>query len=91
MAVVADPEPRTVRVTVTAADIARGRPYTPDACPVALAIERALGTWATVLVNRVYTTVGRHTVVNPGSVREFVERFDERFPVAPFEFELVLP
>lgn len=86
-----------IRVEVTAEDIANGRRYHASACPVALACKRVFPSDSEPYVNGLNVSFGRwgerRSVVVPGSVLEFINRFDapKPLPVKPFSFDLDLP
>lgn len=89
-----------ITIDVTGADIDRGEPACPWACPVANALNRTLpGDWeveADRLKRRdpdadpddeAYDLV----IPAPPEVEGFVLEYDGGLPVAPFHFELDLP
>lgn len=91
----------TTTVRVTEKHIADGTPCNSARCPIALALFEALAAEGVQQVQGLF--VGEATVrfthyVAPVSRRyradltaeacEFINRFDERHPVEPFEFEL---
>jgi hypothetical protein len=78
---------RTIRIEVTAEDIATGKMMHGDECPVALALRRETG---------VKWLVGSHYTVHPDDgykvdlppiATDFVYSFDRELPVEPFSFE----
>jgi hypothetical protein len=78
-------------VSVTAKDIAAGRPHSINACPIALALQRATGVpdaWAGPF--KVCVTSGMDgTHDTPLVAQDFIRRIDAGQPVEPFTFELV--
>lgn len=86
---------RVVRIEVTGGDIAAGEPCRSAACPIALAVARAIGDGRHVGVGPGYVVVGRGPAAVqadlPVEARSFVERFDLNRPVTPFAFDLELP
>jgi hypothetical protein len=92
----------TCAVDVTGEDIDRGLRGDCAACPLALAIERAVraATGATdfvgVLVDEMGVTVQGHTLCDgtllcanlPAAAGDFVVRFDDGRPVTPLSFPL---
>ena len=83
-----------MKISVTEQDIKKGFVGECRACPIALAIERATGRVG-VAVARTYVNLGEiratgyHDLADlPESARSFIQRFDSRNPVEPFEFEL---
>lgn len=82
---------RTIKVTVTAEDIAAGKKRCIGNCPVALALRRVAKagkeTWAGVdelCIDKADSGYGTH--VTPAAVVSFMERFDMGLPVEPFTF-----
>lgn len=89
---------RKLTVKVTEEDIALGHRFEPDACPIALAVGRAINHRARVFVGlasmtlRYYTPTGHvDTLIRlPTLAYLFLENFDINRPAEPFEFELDL-
>jgi hypothetical protein len=83
-----------VIVRVTQEDIDEGTKGDCTFCPIALAVDRALGGECCVAVTifDVYITENAHAEVFPlpSEARQFIQRFDKGKPVSPFEFELDL-
>lgn len=83
-----------VRVQVTQADIDNGERAEPCLCPTALAIKRVFPACDPsvdgVMIELRIDGKTWFTDV-PESVREFVEAFDEEWPVEPFGFDLDVP
>ena len=82
-----------VRVRVTAADIAAGRPSDACSCPVALAVQRATGdptvdVCGVVAAGSLRAHFGLRGVDLPLAAVNFVSAFDRGDPVTPFEFDL---
>lgn len=83
-------------VTVTADHIERGMPFLCTACPVAMAIEDALGdrcnyspsVYPHTLI--LWADGGRTVIPTPDPVRAFVESYDDGRSVQPFTFTLPL-
>jgi len=81
-----------VKVQVTAGDIAEGKPEEACACPVWLAICRAMpGVLIAVGPDDISVGEDRESVRLPWPAREFISLFDELLPVLPFEFDLDVP
>lgn len=82
----------TMRIEVTAEDIARGEPRNECWCPVARAITRAADLPAIVHddVWCVYDSMeGPYAL--PEEATTFIARFDKGAPVQPFAFEIEEP
>ena len=91
----------TIRVEVTAEDIAKGRPMDPESCPVARAMTGALHTSVRVTrarrdghwvgVAELPFSIGGEPVRFrlSRSVGQFAWAFDHRLPVQPFTFLVV--
>lgn len=80
-----------ITISVTEEDIANGRRKRCQKCPVAIAMLRA--GFYTVWANPgdltwIDSERNEHSCVTPDEVREFITRFDNHEPVAPFTFEL---
>lgn len=87
--------PDTIEVHVTADDIKSGRRFASRACPVALAMHRAVGNkWGCVSVHHAYPFADEHEEwPSPAyylteTAVEFVASFDGKKPVKPFKFTL---
>lgn len=76
------------QVTVTAEDIANGRPCEPCLCPLAIAIERATGRAVNVETDEVGIIGTPLAACLPDAAQAFIARFDGVLPVEPFEFEI---
>ncbi|HYT08949.1 MAG TPA: hypothetical protein VEL77_14995 [Rugosimonospora sp.] len=74
-------------ISVTAEDIANGRPKHLSRCPVALALARTFYT-ETVRVYEDYYALNDYPRNWPVSVTVWIERFDKGKPVKPFAFDL---
>jgi hypothetical protein len=82
-----------MRVYVSQKDIDNGTPSDPTSCPIARAIKRRYPQLDYVLVEGESATLGDDFTDNetfwlPGIAIRFIEDFDARKPVEPFEFEL---
>jgi hypothetical protein len=79
-----------VIVSITAIDIAAGRPKSINACPIALALQRATGVPnAWIGMFHVSVTGGDDGIQDtPLVARDFIRRIDAGQPVEPFTFEL---
>ena len=85
-----------VKVEVTSDDISKGEIGCANACPVALAIERVCDTFYGYYpdVQGDTVTFWNGDVMNlrlPLEVAEFIDRFDNKKIVSPFEFHVDLP
>ena len=82
-----------VRVSVTAEDIAQGKPYVCWGCPVAIAMTRTLGYPVAVDEWRWFMEEGsvRRLHGLPDAVQAFVKAYDQQQPVAPFSFTVEVP
>lgn len=80
---------KTVRVSVTKADIAAGVPRDTEMCPVAIAIRRTTG--MLVAVSDYEFIFDKCSVDLPKRVRRFVDDFDFNAAVRPFTFTLEVP
>jgi len=78
-------------ISVTAQDIAAGRPKSIMACPIALAVQRATGVWDAWAGPFKIAVDGGHngTHTTPAAAEDFMRRLDAGEPVQPFIFELV--
>lgn len=73
-------------IQVTAEDIAKGRRFYPEYCPVALAMRRQVK--STMTVGGYYARYDAVTTVDlPTEVVSFIRAFDSLQPVKPFSFE----
>jgi hypothetical protein len=82
---------KTIRVEVTAGDIAAGVPASCSSCPIALAAARAGLDRPDYYAERFifFGEPGERLKVEvPEAARLFAVRFDQRAPVQPFSFEL---
>lgn len=81
-----------ITITVTAADIARGKPGEACACPVYLALARALPHLGSMRAGPLYIGLtARVAVDTPTEASDFIARFDNGLPVEPFSFGLDVP
>lgn len=79
-----------MKIEITDADIDNGRPGNAFECPIAMAVKRICPDWRDVTVDgdvirivRAYPEV--HAL--PIEAKQFIVRFDDKFPVFPFTFE----
>lgn len=72
-----------IQVSVTAADIAAGRPKSCRECPIALAIRRD-DQGASVGVSCLWSRDAGYNL--PPEAMSFIAKFDQGQPVEPFEF-----
>jgi hypothetical protein len=82
-----------VRIRVTQEDIDRGARTAPTACPIALAVRRALPELdqPRVCSRRIYPDGAINAdVLLPQAAQDFIDRYDNALAVEPFEFELDL-
>lgn len=85
--------PDHITISVTAEDIAAGKPRWCSSCPIALAMKRTLKDMdpamkVAVSMNTL-TIIGPHDDVNyrtPFSAQAFINAFDSGLPTLPFEF-----
>lgn len=76
-------------IQITADDIAQGMPDNCSACPVALAVNRALHGWWASSVGKLYVTIvrGRHHEPKmadlPTDLMAFIRAFDAGAPLPP--------
>jgi hypothetical protein len=95
------PVMKTIKIIVTADDIAKGRPANADACPIALAAKRA-GLVGTIVVTHkaigLWYSIGGHpysfgSVMLPDHVVAWIKNFDlsGRKWSEPIEFEVDVP
>lgn len=86
--------PKTLPIKVTATDIRLGRPEKPSLCPIARATTRTLKGNKRVFVDglEIEVRAGRAEIYYSLTKRaqKFVERFDARKSVKPFEFRAKL-
>jgi hypothetical protein len=87
-----------VKVSVTAEDIASGKPGEICLCPIYLALQRAMpdgveALWVDCYRARLSGSPWLTTASAPlpQSARDFIGRFDNAIPVEPFEFDLDVP
>jgi hypothetical protein len=87
-----------MKINVTQTYIDRGTPEVGDECPIALAVKDQTG-YTNV---NVHSEINHAIVIThwsdgeseefvrmlPTAAREFIEKFDHRQPVEPFEFEI---
>lgn len=78
-----------MRVTVTAKDVAKGRRFIADRCPVALALRRTTHRRWEVYFTHLSDVTRQTGQRAPDAVAEFCERFDDGLGGKPFTFELV--
>lgn len=77
-----------MKIEVKKTHIRRGIQDTPDACPIALAIQESLGV-DSVFVGIETIRIGKKKIVTPQEARNFIERFDTvKSSVGPFSFEI---
>ena len=85
---------KTIRIEVTAEDIAKGRRQSACACPIALAMER-VGACPVVGTDAANISFGYRRfdhVELPPEATEFITKFDDGdTSVRPFSFDLELP
>jgi hypothetical protein len=75
-------------VEVTQADIDAGTPNTCNLCPIAIALNRALGgAWFVREDEAIPLYAARRPVALPAAATGFIVMFDAREPVEPFAFE----
>ena len=76
-------------VKVTREDIRKGRPGMWHMCPVALALNRAIGgAWS--VDGRCAENKDGGRIALPHNVIDFIRRFDELIEGSPFEFHVEL-
>lgn len=83
-----------MKVKVTQEDINKGTSRSPSYCPVARAISRQTTDYVRVGSTIIYLNLGTEnvrSVLVPGHVTIFIDKFDRDRPVEPFEFELEFP
>ena len=78
---------RKIKVDVTQADIDAGKMHSCTMCPVALAISRVLRDDALVVGYHGWNSKDNHGTF-PMRVADFINAFDEGYPVFPIQFEL---
>lgn len=85
-------------ISVTQEDIDNGEPEEPDACPIALSVERLVGANNWIGVTDVDLCIWSpklemqpYTQPLPRSAQKFVTRFDGGKAVKPFRFRAVIP
>lgn len=81
---------RKYTIRVTQDDIYNGVPRAIDNCAVARAIRRDTGD-PNAEVGIVFCEVNGHDVNVPRFVSDFITRFDDGYPVEPFEFDIHVP
>lgn len=84
---------RTIELSITQEDINLGKPGECSKCPVALALKRAvpIATFLEVDTRTIYFHEPpnlRWFAYTPGTVDAFIQTFDNRKPVAPFQVTL---
>jgi hypothetical protein len=80
---------KTLRVCVMAEDIAQGQPRDLQECPIARALRRA-GLFDRVEVDACLLRAGPLAWWPSRDIVRFINRFDAKKSVAPFEFTLPL-
>jgi len=82
-----------MNIRVTSEDIEHGQMRDPYGCPVARAVRRAGVAHFGVTGMAVMAGEDRQRtmVILPGVAQDWIKAFDYGMPVAPFEFELLLP
>jgi hypothetical protein len=75
-----------MKIHVTQEDIEQGKRFECDHCPVALAIKRTTGMSVSVHSDKISLASGQFTT--PVEVVAFIDMFDGRLAVQPFEFEI---
>ena len=81
---------KTIRIEVTAEDIAAGKPDKCRECPIALAAIRA-GIPEANVKKRCIFVAPTVRVLLPDAAQRFIDDFDEFREVEPFSFDLELP
>lgn len=80
---------RTITVSVTAEDIASGKRYDCEACPIALAVRRVIGPLDIFVCREIgRESIGIHPVPALPEAKAFMDAFDNGEAVAPFSFQL---
>lgn len=85
------PRRHTVRIEVTSDDITRGKAYSSNNCPIALAAKRSIDCDELYITYELRIYGGRNLVAVvplPKVARTFAQRFDYGLPVKPFSFEI---
>lgn len=80
-----------VEIEVTRENIADGRSFDCDYCPIALAIARHVRSNYRVSVGGMSCMIGTFSTDLPLSATEFVTRFDGGCRVLPFTFTVDIP
>lgn len=80
-----------LNVYVTADDIERGIKASAHFCPVARAVERAIGRTVSITHAAIYFGIEFIRVETPLKVIRFINRFDNGEPVMPMRFSLDVP
>jgi hypothetical protein len=77
-------------ISVTHADITEGVKNACNHCPIALAIKRAFNCDCVMVLASFDIIVNsqQYTSEDPETVQEFINNFDNGFPVQPFSFTL---
>jgi hypothetical protein len=78
----------TLRVRVTKEDIRGGKRSSCLLCPVALAVKRATGVMDARVHSLVIHVGDQKYVATPVIAKNFMDRFDNRQPVEPIEFDI---
>ena len=76
-------------ITVTARDIAMGKPKHPRSCPIALAMRHQTSRGVFVDSDCIFLNEDRFSL--PAKARRFIALFDDGFDVSPMSFELEVP
>lgn len=76
-----------IKIKVTKEHIEKGQRVSPYCCPIALSIREQFPN-KRIVVTRAYTLIGARDFKNPSEAQEFIDDFDHRNAVSPFEFEL---
>ena len=85
-------ETRTIRVEVTAEDIATGVPMDGERCPIAYALLRSLNDACYYAVDCEKVELdGEYDLPLPKTAQDFILAFDDAQDVSPFAFDLSVP
>ena len=79
--------PKTIEITVTANDIAKGERFQSDRCPIARALARVAGR-GRIYVNGTCVWIRDKRYALPSAASNWIYSFDAAFPVKPFAFQL---
>lgn len=79
-----------MKIKVTKKDIENGKSCNNKCCPIALAIKRTLRQSENIFVDPICVQINGRYISLPKRAMRFVEKFDVKESVKPFEFNIKL-